>query len=163
MGKIIKGALVGGIIMLVMGVLVQLIPWGYASIDYFENPSAISQTIESQAQEGIYIISEDVFSFIVVSDPEWDSIPRKLLFDLLTQILLAGVITAVLLKTQNLHSRERIGIVALMAIAAGLGAIMPDWNWWGFSLRYVVGASVNLVIVWTATAYILVHYILKER
>lgn len=163
MKKIIKGAVVGGVVMLLLGVFIQLFPWGFADVKPFPDKQSVSEAILSQTEEGMYYTDEGTYALIAVSSPGWNSIPRKLLFDLITQFILAGIISFVLSLTASLKNRTRIALITCMSLAASIGVYIPDWNWWGFSLRYTLGASLNLVFVWTVAAVVLTRFVLKKE
>lgn len=163
MKKIIKGAVVGGVVMLLLGVIIQIFPWGFSDVEPFPNKQLLSEVILSQTEGGMYYTDEGTYAFIAVSSPAWNSIPRKLLFDLVTQFILAGIISFVLSLTSALKNRTRVALIACMALAASIGVYFADWNWWGFSLRYVLGASINLVFVWTVAAVVLTRFVLKKE
>lgn len=165
--QILKGALIGGVVMLIMGVAVQLFPWGFNVVEPLPDGAALIDVpgtplpnamalIEGNADEG------RAASFVAFSDPAWHSIPRKLGYDLAMQVAIAAIFSMILLATASLRNRERVGIIFGMAVAASIGCFLPDWNWWGFSFRYVVGASVNLLLVWTAVGYVLARWVLKS-
>ena len=162
MKKIIKGAIVGGVVMLLLGVLIQLLPWGFSDVKPFPDKQLLSEVILSQTEGGMYYADEGTYAFVAVSSPAWNSIPRKLLFDFVTQFILAGIISFVLSLTAALKNRTRVALITCMSLAASIGVYIPDWNWWGFSLRYTLGASLNLVFVWTVAAVVLTRFVLKN-
>ena len=163
MKKIIMGAVVGGVIMLLLGVFIQLLPWGFSDVKPLPDKQPVSEAILSQTEGGMYYTDEGTYAFIAVSSTAWNSIPRKLLFDLVTQFILAGIISFVLYLTAALKNRTRVALITCMSLAASIGVYFPDWNWWGFSLRYTLGASLNLVFVWTVAALVLTRFVLKKE
>lgn len=163
MKKILQGAVVGGVVMLLLGVFIQLFPWGFSDVKPFHDKQAVAEAILSQTEGGMYYTDEGTYAFIAVSSPAWNSIPRKLLFDLVTQFILAAIISFVLSLTVALKNLTRVALISCMSLAASIGVYFADWNWWGFSLRYTLGASLNLVFVWTVAAVVLTRFVLKKE
>jgi hypothetical protein len=166
-GQILRGALVGGVAMLILGVAVQLLPWGFDAVEPLPVGAALAELPDTPLPGAMYLLAGDAAegrtaAFIALSDPGWHSIPRKLGYDLAMQVALAAVFSVILLLTVSLRNRDRVAIIFGMALATSIGAFLPEWNWWGFSLLYVVGASVNLLLVWTAVGYVLARWVLKS-
>lgn len=156
--KLILGGLVGGIILFVWGAVSWMVlPWHRPTFHKFTQEEVVKVVLAANApQRGIYLVpfphgaksGEGPFAFVAVRPHGGASMPRHLLISLLTQILGAAFVTALLLQKGKMSYREKAAFVTLFAFAAGVVSHLPYWNWWSFSSPFTVVALADLVTGW---------------
>lgn len=165
--KLLKGTLVGGIIVYVwMMISWMLLPWHCATLHKFKNEEAVAQVITANATgSGIYTLPnmcDDkselamekmkqgpyIFASIQPQGKDFASAKPYLVSFI---ILLAGafLITYLLLQTRpDLEYWSKVWFVTGIGLIIGILGFLPSWNWWGFSAGYVVVEIADTVIAW---------------
>jgi len=78
-----------------------------------------------------------------------DSMVKPIIIGLISQVLSAWLITALLItaaKSKSLTYCAQVRFVMLIALTAGILCHLPNWNWWGFSTGYTLVAIVDMLI-----------------
>lgn len=172
---IIKGAIVGGIIVFIWGFFSWMVlPWHNSTMSSFKNESAVAKVIKENATgDGMYMMpycspnqttdekeaamqrmQTGPFMFASIK-PMGSGMMSAGHFvkSLIIQVISAGIITWLVTRTRGLNYTQRVGYIAMIAFFAGFVVNMPAWNWMGFSTRYVVVGILDLVIGWTIAGF----------
>ena len=72
--------------------------------------------------------------------------------ELLTQLLVAILLSAIIVITRELPLSRQLLLVSCAALAAGIATYGHMLNWWGMPQRYGFGACANLVVGWVVAA-----------
>ncbi len=169
MKKILIGGVLGGLVFFVWTALSWMVlPWHMAALERFTNEDAVLQAIAGNAPaSGVYQVPngkpapgqqpvsheqmmarlESGGSALVVFRQHVDpSMGKSMAIGLITVIIGAMLVTWMLTKTTGLSYMGRVGFVTVAALAAWLFIDVPNWNWWGFSMAYTLGALADMVV-----------------
>ncbi len=166
MSKIIKGGLLGGIVLFIWGAISwTVLPWHTKTLHQFSQESAVEVALANNAPHpGIYILpnpdggkkgasgkekeirmkvtqekmQKGPFAFVAMSPQGLGPMSRHLFIAILIQVLTAGLMTWLLIKTENLRYFEKVGFVVIFSLAASIFCELPNWNWWGFQTDFVL-------------------------
>ncbi len=83
--------------------------------------------------------------------------------ELLTQLVVAIFLAAVLVLTHELPLGRQLLLVACAALAASAATYGHMLNWWGLPPRYGFGATANLVVGWVVAAAIGAKLVLAKK
>lgn len=166
MGKgLIKGSIFGGIIVFVwMMISWMVLPWHCWYVNSFKDGAAVSAVISEQTTvDGVYVFpghcegeknmdamkkgpvifaSVQKFGFDVAS-------PKPYVLSFLIQLVGAFLVTLIVMRSSLSHFWGRVGLAGLLGLTVGVLGIFPAWNWWGFSLGYVLVETCDMIIAWT--------------
>ncbi len=164
MFKVIKAGIVGGLIIFAWSAVSwTLLPWHMKTLNFFKDESAVVQTIQANVpQSGIYLLpnmskngaatseqSTQPFVFAAVHlESTSNSMTKPMLISLAEQIIAAFLVAWLLLKTTGLSYMGRLGFVVIFSVAAGIIAIVPNWNWFAFDINYSLCLFADLLIGW---------------
>jgi hypothetical protein len=155
---LIKGALLGGILLFIWGSLSwTLLPWHTMTMHRFSDEAAAVNALRANApSSGIYVYPTPetpeeaaqagpmVFLAYCTGGP--GSMAKPMILNFLLQILVAGLVTALLLKTRGLTFWGRVGFVTLAAFTAGVVCFLPPWIWFKFATDYTLVMLADLTI-----------------
>ncbi len=71
---------------------------------------------------------------------------KPMVTGLLLQILGALVLTLIVVRCRESGFWERVVIVVLVVLAAGILCFLPLWNWFGFAINYTLVAVIDLLM-----------------
>jgi hypothetical protein len=156
---ILKGALLGGVIAWVVGfVSWTVLPWH--KIHSFTHEQEVVQVLQRNASEtGLYVLpSYEQSSAFATSGPlvfasvnyerNGEMGKKALLLSLLTQVIAAAVITALLLCTKGLSFLQRAIFVAAIGFTIAWTTSISLWNWMGFPGTNTVVDLVHYTVCW---------------
>lgn len=147
---LIKGALLGGILLFIWGSLSwTVLPWHKATMHRFSDEAAVASALRANApRSGVFVYPTPdtpeaqaqagpmVFLAFCTHGP--GSMAQPLILNFLLQVLVAGLVTALLLKTRGLTFWGRVGFVTLAAFTAGVVCFLPPWIWFRFAADYTL-------------------------
>lgn len=154
---LIKGALLGGILLFLWGFISwTLLPWHTATMKRFSDEAGVVATLQANApRSGVYVFPTEGATpeqmtagptiFLSYSIGGAASM-TGLIFAFLLQVLVAGLVTALLLKTRGLTYWGRVGFVTLAAFTAGVVCFLPPWIWFKFAADYTLVMLADLTL-----------------
>jgi len=174
MSKVIKGALLGGLILWVWSFLF----WGLSGIPAkkirgFRDPAAVEAVLRANAPEpGYYAlpqahvpadvedqqawiegrmkkISEDFFASGAVRVGGLGSMGAQMGGSVLGNVLSAGIMTWVLLQLAGAAYWTRFRVVLVGAIFAWLVGVWPEVVWWGHPLEFSGMKLFDFLVGWS--------------
>lgn len=175
---VIKGALLGGIVLFVWGMVSWMVlPFHMQGIHQLEQPEAALGALMEQTggQQGVYVapcpekqpdlIKTVPHTFIAIgkTSPNGFNMGPMMAIEFATNVVLAGLLTCVLMGLgaanlkQSLHYGLKIG--ALVAIAA----VVPQWNWWQFSVPFLWPVALDYVVGITLAAIVIGRFAVKPN
>jgi len=83
--------------------------------------------------------------------------------ELITQFIVALLLSTLLLLTTQLTLITRLVIVGIAALAAGTATYGQLINWWAMPLPYALGVCLNLIIGWLLASFISARFIIKTN
>jgi hypothetical protein len=174
MGKLIKGALIGGIVVFVWGMLSHmLLPWHEAGFVRFTDEEVVGNALKSQTSgSGMYLYpmgpecgpdataeelkaKEDAMekwavgpsAFIVYHEGSWN-MTAPLIRSLIINFITAFLIMALLLSAPNLTFWGKVLFVMIAAVAGSMAVFLQYWNWWSFASSYTLVNIADAAIGW---------------
>ncbi len=183
--KMILGAVVGGILAyLWLTISWVLLPWHEKTIKSFKNERFVSWVFRENApKKGVYLLpnfhqavdsdendaSDDQrerrmqgpFIFAAVTPQGLDfSSPWPHISTILAQIFSAGIVCYVLSLLQStVRYFNRLMLVILIALFAGMTSKVALWAWWGFTAKFIVVEIADILISWFFAGLVLVQMI----
>lgn len=169
MGKaLIKGTLLGAIILFIWTALSWMVlPWHCNTLKKYTDEKSVAAIIKTNTTEsGIYVLPHMCDSTMSKEEHMQASAKGPLVFSVIRRdgynfsspkpyigafvIYLVGAffVTYLLLQTRDSTYLNRVWFVTVFGIAAGILAVFPNWNWWGFSLDYTLVGFLDFVIGW---------------
>jgi hypothetical protein len=76
------------------------------------------------------------------------SFGRAIVFQLLSLMAAAGLLTWLLLQARGLSYWRRVAFLAVTGLAASVIVDLPNWNWWGFSGAYTAVNLADFMLTW---------------
>ena len=168
-----KGALFGGLALFVWSTISWMVlPWHNATLNTFTNEDEVARVLKANTSgRGIYFYpgehhtpgmtpeqqkraEEAVMDkmktgpllFVSFDDRGMSSMTRPMVTGVLLQILGALVLTLIVVRCRESGFWERVIIVVLVVLAAGILCFLPLWNWFGFATNYTLVAVMDLLI-----------------
>lgn len=161
---IVRCAIVGGIIVFLWSMISWMVlPLHKASMNAFSNEERVEgEILDAAKEDGIYVIpfmnyDEDQsqrsksgpFIFVNVKrGVNFQNMTQSMVIGIITQILAAGLITYLLLKTKAMKYWGRVWFVTVVGIVIALVSAMPAWNWWHFPGTWALLEAFDVVIGW---------------
>ena len=153
--NIAKGSLVGGILLFILGMILQFIPWGINAVDTFPAKIEIGDLLASNIKPGMFFTDEKVAALISVKDLKTISYVGAFFTEFLTQLFAAAMISFFLSITQGMKDMKRLGIILIICTGAIVAIYVREINWWGFTFIYAMGMIVNLIVSWLTVTFLL--------
>lgn len=158
MKNIITGFLAGVIVFVWVMFSWMVLPWHKATINSFENKDIVAETIVQGAPEsGIYAfpgmeaapeqIAKGPLLFVSVSHTGMN-MGQCMLFGFFIQVVSGIIVTLLLSKAKLSTFNEKMTFIFEVSLFAAIIGILPNWNWWGFSLVFVLVSMIDLLIGW---------------
>lgn len=163
--------------------LTQLFPWGvpttkklrtasdvveknFQANDLKSYPEYYFTTSEFDAQmvnKVNTLTTNHTFSWIVSKPISYYNPLRYFIVAFLIHFIVGILITRLLLFVSDKRLVTQINFILLIALLASFSIYGAFSNWWGLTLVYSIGESLNLIIGWIISAYIASKYILKPK
>ncbi|HEV8583229.1 MAG TPA: hypothetical protein VGX68_29525 [Thermoanaerobaculia bacterium] len=156
---LIKGALLGGIVLFLWNFISwTAIPWHNATMHRFTDDTQVTAALRENApRSGVYVYptEEDSNSeqpvggptiFLAYSTTGDASMTRPLILSFLLQVIIAGLVTALLYRAKNLTYWGRVAFVTFAAFTAGVVCFLPPWIWFRFATDYTLVMLADLTV-----------------
>ncbi|HZS08669.1 MAG TPA: hypothetical protein VFD58_27795 [Blastocatellia bacterium] len=150
---LIVSTLAAGITIFLWGAVSHMaIPWPETALREFKDNGAIVAAVRAQTPgNGVYLAPQGVFMAVSLRPDLADktqfmgpSLVRQFLFELAVGFVLSLILLWIPARTPLAVA----GLFGLLAIAAGVEQLLPEWNWYGFSAIYTALEFVDLVVGW---------------
>ena len=158
MKRLVLSAVLGGLIAYAYGAFSWMaLPWHHQTLLGFKNEIELSAVLHAGAPKaGVYLLPH-------ASRERWESPSmlaavrphaikpndaRYYLRGLFVEIVGAFGLAVLLTMLPGIGYWKRVGVIATVALIAGLLTRLPDWNWWGFSASFTLLSCADLVIGW---------------
>ena len=82
--------------------------------------------------------------------------------EVLTQALVALLLTTLLVLTRSMPLGRRLALVGLAGVAGTAASYGQLANWWGLPAMYAGGASVNLIATWLVGGFVVARFVLPQ-
>lgn len=159
MKLILQGGLLGGLILFVWSAISWMaLPFHASSMHSFQNETLVQSAVMASLDQnhgGVYMLPKDHKksagnpSMLAVIRPQGcGPVGVSMLIGFLMQCLGAALATGLLLKTGGMNYWGRVGFILMFAMAVGVVAVLPGWNWWGFSAAFIAVEFMDLFIGW---------------
>ena len=174
--------LIATVILFLWSGLTQLLPWGISAV---ENITTLNNAQVEQLQASNLIqfspnsLTTDAFDaqFVnkistyttpatfswIVTQPLNTNYTGYFLVEMITQLIVALLLTALLEVTIQLSPNKRILLVLLASAVAGAATYGQLMNWWRLPAAYALGVIANLIIGWVLVAYIVTHFTMPSK
>lgn len=178
MKKILLSTIVSLILLFIWSGITQLLPWGVPTAqkvsvqtssaldipDLIRLPAHTLTTdeFESRFMHKVSTYQTDrTFSWIVMQ-PLQNNYTRYFMYEAMTQLMVALLLSMILYLTAKLNNRIRLLIIGLMGTLAAAATYGQLMNWWGLPASYALGVGVNLILGWLAAGFVIVKLIIKQ-
>ena len=168
-----KGTFFGGLALFVWSTISWMVlPWHNATLNTFTNEDEVARVLKANTSgRGIYVypgehhtpgltpeqqkraeeavmdkMKTGPFIFVSFDDRGMSSMTKPMVTRLLLQILGALVLTLIVVRCRESGFWERVVIVVLVVLAAGILCFLPLWNWFGFATNYTLVAVIDLLM-----------------
>lgn len=168
-----KPALLGGVTLFVWSTISwTVLPWHNTTFNVFFDEDEVARVIGANTPGGgVYLYPGDhhkpgmtpeeekaateavmtkmaagPFLFVSVSSAGMSSMVPATVKGFIFQILAALVLAMIVVRCGEPGYWERVTIVVLVVIAAGILCYIPSWNWFGFATGYTLVMFADLLI-----------------
>ena len=169
MKVLIKGALIGGLVAFIWtNISWMVLPWHMMTISALSNEAPIAESLKSNVTEnGLYILpwttntteeamvehnqkmEKGPYAYMVVHPDGFKmNMTKMMLVGLLSNIVIALILTYLLTKTKGLSYIQKVGFVTMAAVAGALVVVVPNLIWWQFPLAYTLVTIVDTAFTW---------------
>jgi len=169
MKVLIKGSLIGGLVAFIwMNFSWMVLPWHQKTISTLPNDAPVAEALKNNvSKSGLYILpwsasmskeaqaevsqklENGPFAYMVVHPNGLKlNMTKMMLFALLSNIVIAFILTYLLTKTSGLSYIQKVGFVKMAAIAGALVVVVPNLIWWHFPLDYTLVTIVDTAFTW---------------
>ena len=173
--KLILGAVLGGLVAFGWGALSwMLLPWHGKTLKTFKDEVAVAKVVRQNAPEpGMYLLlpshwnnptsaqqsmSKGFMLFGAVRH-EAPDMNRYYLRGLAIEMLGALFIGWFILLLPPVGYWSRVRISAMLGLAAGVLARLPDWTWWSFSTEFTLTTIVDLTMTWFLAGLVIAAFV----
>lgn len=163
-------SLVAGLVLFVWGFISwSVLPWHIMVANKFTNEATVSQVFKDNAlQAGVYYLPfnghdnpKQMPTFVNVP-PQGKTNMDALVVDLITEIISAFLVFALLGMTSGLTYWKKVGFFALTGLTIGFVSHAPYWNWFGFPTPYIGVMILDFLIGWTLAGLVVAKIETKE-
>lgn len=162
MATLLKGAVLGGLVVWLWGAVAWMVlPWSGAAMRPFEGERAVMEAVlQGAPSSGVYLAPNEATAeaeraamdgpmvFAAVRREPMVSMGAAVVVHLLSSILAALLVTAIVLQLRPLTYGGRVLVVTGMALFAGLAVSVTHWTWWSFGAAYTLVEVGNLLVGW---------------
>ena len=176
-GKIIKGAILGGLVMFAwFSISWMVLPWHMASLHAFKDEKAAAEAIAANAPDsGVYVIpytdmgkseqkTEKPFAFVSVYAPGLntkEAMMPTMLKGLALYIALSAFLTCLL--TKKGEAGCPVAFSAKTGLLVGLASGLPMAIWWHFPCDFVGLEILDYFVAFTLAGAVVSKAILKLK
>jgi hypothetical protein len=185
-GALIKGTILGGVVLFAWSVLSwTVLGLHTSSLLHFTDETAVAQAIVDNApQAGVYTIPAEVTKAVGMSYEQFKaaqmvaqdrmkrgpelfaavrlggvgSMTPHMVIQVLTQFITAFLVTLLLCNSKARSYWGRVAFVVCIALAGGVACILPEWNWWSFSTAYTASVFADLLAGWFLAGLLLARF-----
>ncbi len=162
MFKYVWASLAGAVIVFLWSIVSWMVlPWHNATMNTFTDESSIAVAVMSNTvANGVYVMpspasrkaSENitmpmVYMAVVHNAPNMMT-PTLFINGFVINLLGAIALVLLLSRAGRLSYFQKVIIVTIAALFAGIVGHLPNWNWWGFPALHTAVAIADLVIGW---------------
>ncbi len=186
MGKLLKGGILGGLVLFIWGAISwTVLDWHISTLEKFPDENAATAFIEELPESGMYMlplsfklsgsasqttIDEAIASSMkrketgpIVLASVWKggtdaNMIQQLVVALITQIIAAIIVTGLVLIKPHTQFSGRFFQVILFALAAAIVTYIPYMNWFFFPTYYTIISILDLLIGWFFAAFVISHF-----
>lgn len=162
MGKLLKGGILGGLVLFIWGVISwTVLDWHTSTFENFPSEVVATEFINQVPKSGMYIqqsidnqtqISVSNNSPLMFAAISKAGTQKSMLVHmgiaLLMQIIAAMIVTGLVLIKPHIQFTGRLFQVLLFALAAAIVTYVPYMNWFNFSAHYTLVSIIDLLIGW---------------
>jgi hypothetical protein len=87
------------------------------------------------------------------------SMAKAMIVGFLTDVVAVFLACVLLLQTDRLSYRGRVGFVAGLGLLIFAGGHLDEWNWWGFSHAYTLMQLGALAIGWLLAGLVIAKFV----
>lgn len=167
-------SVVAGIVLFVWGfVSWAVLPWHSMVANKFTNEASVSKILkENSPRQGVYYLPfsekdhgpNQVGAFVNVLPQGTEmNMGRQMATGLVTQIVSAFLVLALLMRAGDLTFQGRVGFLALVGLVIGFVSHAPYWNWFGFPAPYVLVIILDTTIGWTLAGLAVARFMPDKR
>ena len=156
------GSLAAGFTLFAWQTVSQVVlPWHAATMREFANAPSVVEAIKAGgAENGMYFANQGLLAAVSFTPDMADKtsgafIGPMLAKQLVTDLVVGLLLCLLLLAAPAITPREGARIAAIGAAAAVLTIHLSNWTWYGFSPIYTIVNSVDVVIGWAITGFVL--------
>jgi hypothetical protein len=175
------GSILGAIVLFVWSAIAwNVIPWPGDPLRAFTNEDMVEQAIVANApKSGNYLLpnphkagltseqqqksAEKMFHgpmmFASVRLEPLGSMPKLLVMQFLTQLIVALIATFLLLQTSGLSYGKRVVFVTAIGLLIFVGGKVDQWIWWSFSNAFLVMELGAIVIGWFLASLVIAKFV----
>ncbi|MCF6285701.1 MAG: hypothetical protein L3K26_10975 [Candidatus Hydrogenedentes bacterium] len=169
MKVLIKGAIIGGLVAFIWtNISWMVLPWHMNTISSLANEAPVLESLKNNVPEsGLYVLpwttdmteeamvemnkkmEKGPYAYMVVHPNGFKkNMGKMMFFGLLTNIVIALILTYLLTKTKGLSYIQKVGFVKMAAVAGALVVVVPNLTWWQFPLDYTLVTIVDTAFTW---------------
>jgi len=180
--NVLISTIVSGLILFLWSGLTQMFPWGVPSTnvlssqttgqtELFQAPSVkrlppnelTTPKFDTELVDKVNTLATDgTFSWIITKPLSYYSPMNYFMREIVTQFMAGLLLTLIVTLTKPLMFRQRLVMIFLAGLLGGLSTYGQLFNWWGLTVAYALGASLNLVIGWLIAGFVLVRFVVKS-
>ena len=178
MKAFLLSTLVATIILFLWSGLTQVLPWGITTTQnisvqtgkplqapnmlLLEPDVLTTEAFDGQFVNKISTYTTDETHSWIVTQPLQTNYTGYFVIELITQLIVALFLSAILLLTVRLELLTRLVIIGLAALAASTATYGQLMNWWSIPASYALGVSFNILIAWLLAAFVSAQFIIKS-
>ncbi|MFW5848113.1 MAG: hypothetical protein ACOCVF_04290 [bacterium] len=172
-----------GLLLFLWSGLTQFIPWGVPTtntlrstsiemkkqnfqapnLKEFENNHFTTEEFDKEMVNKINTLTtEKTFSWIITKPLSYYDQGRYFIIELINQILIGFLLSAILLLSHKLKFYRRILLILTIGIISTVAIYGRLSNWWGLPMLYAIGESINLILGWLLAGFISAKFIIKN-
>jgi len=180
--KFLISVVVVTVILFLWSGITQMFPWGVPSantlrstsnseVKNFQAPNLktfkVNELTTEKFDEELVnkvntLTTDKTFSWIITKPISYYN-PMKYFFgEIITQLFVALILTLIIFFTSGLKVNVRILFVVLIGILSSVSIYGQLFNWWGLTIKYALGASINLIVGMMLGALIPILFIFKS-
>jgi hypothetical protein len=167
------GGLLGGVAMYVwVSISWMVLPFHNASLLKFKDEAAVTTAIAANiAGPGIYMLPKGhgeaemkqwqtgPTAFAAVRTGGNSSMIAPLAIQLVGTLIAGLLIAWMLSHTSGLGYWCKVGFVTAIGVLAGILVLIPEWNWFGFSIAHTGAQFLDLVVGWFLGGLVLAKFV----
>jgi hypothetical protein len=158
MRNIILAGIFGAIVLFVWnGLSWMVLPWHAKTVHSFTDETVVSKVIKDNIKNnGIYIAQYNKPSmddlplvFASVSVDYHKGMQKPLIIYFVIDLVAALLIAYMTYFVKCPKYLSRLKFIILFALTASIICFLPFWNWWHFTINYILVSTADMLISWT--------------